>query len=111
MHADNAYFVAPSVEDLQLIRHHFSTACEDFRLAIAKVMFTSPPDVPYKELTMFLKNTMLEVIDTSPCLGSTIFKDGAWDAEIISHIQKECVAFGKLESSICSNRSITIKKV
>lgn len=96
MHADNAYFVAPSVEDLQLIRDHFSTACEDFRLAIAKVIVTPPPNVPYKELTIFLKNIILEVIDTSPCLGSTISKDGAWDAEIISHIQKESVAFGKL---------------
>ena len=35
----------------------------------------------------------MEVVDTFLYLGSTISRDGALDAEILSHIQKASVSF------------------
>ena len=60
-------------------------------------MFTPPPALPFIEPPIFVKNTMLRVVD--PYLGRTISRDGALDAET-SHIQKASVAFGKLERRV-----------
>ena len=106
LYADDADFVTHTEEDLQLIIDRFSAACDVFGLKISlkktKVMITPPPGVPFIELSV--KDTRLGVAYTFPYLGSTISRD-----ETFSRIQKACVAFGKLERRVWSDRGIRIK--
>ena len=111
LYADDAVLVAHTESDMQLIMDHFSAACDAFGLTISikktKVMFTPAPGAPYSEPTILVNGDKLEVVDTFPYLGSTISRDGSLDAEIYSRIQKACVAFGKLENRVWSDRGIT----
>ena len=72
-------------------------------------MFTPVPGKLYKEPIILVKGTRMEVVDTFLYLGSTISRNDALDAEILSRIQKASVAFGNLESRVWSDRGINIR--
>ena len=64
---------------------HFSVTCESFKLKInlkkIKVMFTSLLSVPYKEPTIIVKDTRLEIFVTFPFLRISGSRNGALDTE------------------------------
>ena len=72
-------------------------------------MFTPSPGEPYIEPNIMVHGTRLGVADTFVYLGSTLSRDGSLDAEIHLRIQKACVAFGKLEKRLWSDRGVTSK--
>ena len=49
------------------------------------------------------------MVDRLVYLGSNLSRDGSLDSEIQLRIQKACVAFGKLETRVWSDRGISIQ--
>ena len=71
-------------------------------------MYTPPPGAPYLEPLIIVKGNRSDVVDTFHYLGSTISRNASLDAEILSHIQKASVSFGKLDARAWSDRDLTI---
>ena len=111
LYADDADFLAHSLEDMQCIMDRFSASCTAFGLTISlkktKVMYTPVPGEPYIEPDIMVYGKRLGVVDTFVYLGSTLSRDGTLDAEIHLRIQKASVAFGKLEKRVWADRGIT----
>ena len=112
LYADDADLVAHSEEDMQKVMDLLSAACIAFGLTISltktKVMFTPAPGKPYVQPNIIVQGTRLDAVDTFVYLGSTISRDGTLDAEMHLRIAKACVAFGKLDKRVWSDRGITV---
>ena len=86
LYAEDALFIAHSVEDMQLIMDCFSFACTAFgltmRLKKTKALFTPALGEPFSGPNIAINDIRLDVVGTFVYLGSTLFKDGSLDAEI-----------------------------
>ena len=70
-------------------------------------MYTTPIGQVYVEPNITVGSNRLEVVDSFVYLGSTLSRNGSFDAEISRRIAKASTAFGKLEKRVWPDRGIT----
>ncbi|BHF75417.1 hypothetical protein SprV_0501851300 [Sparganum proliferum] len=100
--ADDCALNAISGEDVQRSMGLFSAVCENFGLVIntqkTVLMHQPPPNTspPHNAPQISVNGTQLQVVENSPCLGSTLSRGTKIDEEVARRISKAIHAFGRL---------------
>ena len=111
LYADDCDLVSHTEDGLQLLVNSFDAACDafGFTINIKKTVVMSQP-APGKNIekpSIFVKNTLLEVVDSFVYLGSKVTQTGSLDSEIAARIQSAAASFGNLSERVWRQHNIT----
>ena len=111
--ADDCALNASTELEMQDSMDKFSSACDDFSLAIntkkTEVMHQPAPHTPYTEPSITVKGQRLPTADQFTYLGSTLSRAVTIDAETSNRIAKAVSAFGRLRSNVWERRGISLQ--
>ena len=107
--ADDCALVVHSLEDLQEITSHFSSAAKDFRFTFSlkktEVMYQPAPGSSYVEPTVLIDDTHLNPVTKFCYLGSIISSLASLNLEVESRTKIASFAFGQLKDHFWSQNS------
>nr|VZI42177.1 unnamed protein product [Spirometra erinaceieuropaei] len=113
--ADDCALNTTSEEEMQRSMDLFSAACENFGLVIntqkTVVVHQPPPNsatAPNAPPQISVNGTHLQVVETFPCLGSTLSRNTKIDDEVANRISKASQAFGRLHSTVWNRHGLQL---
>jgi len=112
LYADDAAFVAESLDDLKEMTRRFALASQRFGLQIntdkTVVMHQPSPGSPYVIPHVRVGGVVLEDVSTFTYLGSAVTNSNSVDTEIVRRIQAASAAFGRLRAKVWSRHSLRL---
>ena len=110
--ADDCALNAGSPGDMQHSMDMSCNACSNFGLTIStkktEVMYKPAPKNPYQEPTATVNGKKLATVDKFVYLGSTLSCSVHIDDETHARIAKASFAFGRLRSSVCERKGVSL---